>query len=128
VKPQNIVYAYDVHREKKLPHTQLVPWVRLFTNELTVLEVIGEPNVISDKNDPFIQGILSKIPDDIRLHFETVYSDEPALSIHHYVINKDSDVLALCTTQRNFIEGLFHKSVIKHISNISSYPVFIFHK
>jgi hypothetical protein len=66
--------------------------------------------------------------DDINLTFDTIRSYEIAESIHSYVLRAQPDMLALCAVRRNLLERFFHNSLIKDISSVSTYPVFIFHQ
>ena len=65
--------------------------------------------------------------DDLNFSYDTIRSSDVAQSINSYILRQRPDVLALCSVHRNFVERIFHKSVIKNISAICSYPVFVFH-
>lgn len=65
--------------------------------------------------------------DAVHFTYDTIRSSDVAQSINSYILRQQPDILALCSVHRNFVERLFHKSVIKNISAISSYPVFVFH-
>ena len=65
---------------------------------------------------------------DINFKFDSIRSSEIAPSINSYIHRNENDVLALCTVNRNFMAELFHKSVVKIISEIANYPVFVFHE
>ncbi len=127
----SIVYAYDYLGEQKLPLKQLLPWIKALQCELTVLQVNEEAvskNVIDEMKD--LQFIISEQAksEGININFDSIRSSDIAPSIHSYIHRNENDVLALCTTHRNFISQMFHKSVIKVISEIANYPVFVFHE
>lgn len=126
----SIVYAYDYLRERKLPLRQLQPWIKTLNCELTVLQVNEEAvsvDVIEEMKE--LQFIIEEEwkGANLDINFDSIRSTEIAPSIHSYIQRNEKDVLALCTIHRNFIEDVFHKSVIKIISEIASYPVMVFH-
>jgi nucleotide-binding universal stress UspA family protein len=127
----NVVYAYNYLAERKLPLKQLQPWIKALQCELTVLEV-NEEAISQDAIDEMkeLQFIISEEwkGEDININFDSIRSADIAPSINSYIHRNESDMLALCTTHRNFISRLFHKSVIKVISEIANYPVFVFHE
>ena len=127
---RNIVYAFNYLDQRDLPLKQLLPWIKSLQCSLTVLQV-SEDVVSQDVNDEMeeLQFIISEKWKDegVDIHFDTIKSSEIASSLNSYVLRNEPDILALCTVHRNFIQEIFHKSVIKIISGISSYPVFVFH-
>lgn len=127
---KHIVYSFDYLKERKLPLTQLKPWIKALGCELSVLQIIEEAysQEVEDelKELQFISQQL--YAEDIKLTFETIRSAEIAQPINSYIINKNPDALALCTMHRNFPERLFHKSVLKHLSIVAGYPIFVFHE
>lgn len=128
---KSIVYAFNYLHERKLPLAQLLPWIKVLKCETTVLQV-NEEAISQDVDDEMkeLQLILSQewTNKDVTLNFDSIRTAEIAQSINSYIQRNEKDVLALCTSHRNFIEELFHKSVIKIISGIASYPVFVFHE
>lgn len=128
---KNMVYAYDYLGERKLPLKQLQPWIQALQCELTVLQVTGE-TISRDVNDELkeLQFVISEKwkNEGISISFDSIRSADIAPSIHSYIQRNEKDVLALCTVHRNFIQNVFHKSVIKIISEIASYPVLVFHE
>jgi nucleotide-binding universal stress UspA family protein len=126
---KTLVYAFDYLRERKLPLTQLIPWIKCLKCELSILQVMEEAySEEAEEDSKELQHISQKLyAEDIKLKFDTIHSYEIAESIHSYVLRTQPDVLALCTIHRNLIERLFHNSLIRNISSVSSYPVFVFH-
>lgn len=126
---KNIVYAFDYLRDRNLPVQQLIPIVSKLEAQLTVLQVMEEAQ--SKELDDYLkelQDILHAEYDSaIRLNFDTIRSSSIAASIDNYIRKSEPDALAVCTVNRNVIQSLFHKSVIKSLSSISEYPVFVFH-
>jgi nucleotide-binding universal stress UspA family protein len=127
----SIVYSYNYLGERKLPFAQLQPFIKGLKCDLTILQVTEE--AVSQKVDEEMKELQFILADqlknnEIEFHFDSIRSSEIAPSINSYIQRNGSDVLALCTIHRNFMAGLFHKSVIKIISEIASYPVFVFHE
>lgn len=125
-----ILYAFDYLRQRKLPIQPLLQFAKALQAEITVLQVMEEAYSKEAEDElKELQFILEKEHDgSIPIKYETIRSSEVSRSIDSYAVNHQPDAVALCSTHRNFIESLFHKSVIKDISMVSSYPVFVFHE
>ena len=128
-KIRRVVYAYNYLRERNLPLTKLVPWIKALECELTILQVMEEAYSKEAEDDlkelQFIIRSLSGI--DLNYKYETIRSSDTAQSIDSYILKNQPDALALCSIHRNLAERIFHRSIIKHISAVCSYPVFVFH-
>lgn len=127
---KKMVYAFDYLHERNLPLAHLLPFVKAVKCELTVLQVIEDiPNKKTEDDLKELQFMIRNLyGDDIFFHYDTVRSAEIAQSINSYVLRNQPDALALCSVHRNLLQRIFHKSIIKAISVVSSYPVFVFHK
>jgi len=125
---KHVLYAFDYLRERKLPIGPLQNFVKTLNGEVTVLQVMEEAySKKADEDLKELQFILqTRQPDDFPLKYTTIRSDDVAGSINQYILEKKPDLLALCSQNRNFIESMYHKSVIKDISTICDYPVFVF--
>jgi nucleotide-binding universal stress UspA family protein len=128
---KGMVYAYNYLAARQLPLKQLQPWIKALQCELTVLQV-NEEAISEDVNEEMkeLQFIITEQwkGENMIMNFDAIRSSEIAPSIHSYIQRNEQDVLALCTTHRNFIQEMFHKSVIKVISEIACYPVLVFHE
>lgn len=125
-----VIYAFDYLRERKLPIEPLLKFTRSLRSELTVLQVMEEARSKEADDDlRELQFILKNQPDGkLPVNFDTIRASAVAQSIDTYIQKKQPDVLALCTRHRNIIEKVFHKSIIKDISAVCSYPLFVFHE
>ena len=127
----NVVYAYDYLHERKLPVRQLESFMNSLGCDVTVLQV-NEEAISEDVNEEMkeLQFIISEKwkAEENSIRFDSIRSSDIAPAINSYIHRNESDVLALCTTDRNFIEEMFHKSVIKTICEIANYPVLVFHE
>lgn len=126
---RKIVYAFDYLRERNLPLRRLVPWIKALKCELTVLQVMEEAYSKEAEDDlEELQFIISNLyRDDLNYTYDTIRSSDVAQSINSYILRNQPDALALCSVHRSLVERIFHKSIIKNISTVSSYPVFVFH-
>lgn len=126
---KRMVYAFDYLKERSLPLTRMIPWIKALGCQLTILQVMEEAYSKEAEDDlKELQFIIRNLyGDDMHFSYDTIRSSDVALSINSYILREQPDVLALCSVHRNFAERMFHKSVIKNISAICSYPVFVFH-
>lgn len=124
-----IVFSVDLLSEENFPIRDLVNWAKRLECNISFLQVVqGQYRHDTEVALKRIQTELKDLyENEIQLQFETVWSDEIASTIHSYILRNQSDALALSTRHYGFIEKLFHKSVIKVISAIAKYPVFVFH-
>jgi len=127
-KIDRMVYAFNYLNERSLPLEQLIPWVNTLKCDLSVLQVMEEAHS-EDVDDELkeLQYMISKSHSEIQLNFDTIRSSEIAQSINSYILRNQTDVLGLCTQHKNFVTSLFHKSIIKSMSALATYPIFVFH-
>jgi nucleotide-binding universal stress UspA family protein len=124
---RTIVYAFDYLSEGKLPIGPLEDFARTLKASVTVLQVMEEAiSEVVDQDLKDMQLIVQSKTPDFPLNFETIRSSDVPKSIDSFVVRSKPDALALCSQSRNFIENMFHRSVIKNISAICSYPVYVF--
>lgn len=125
----SMVLAFDYLRERNLPLTLLSRFVRSLRCKLTVLQVqeISFSQVVEEDMSE-LQTIFRNIyDDDLTCSYDTVHADQVAEGINNYMLQNQVDVLAVCSEHRNLVQRLFHKSVIKELSAICRYPVYVFH-
>lgn len=125
---KEIVYAFDYMRERTLPLARLVPWVKALGCQLTILQVMEEAYSAEAEDDLMeLQFILRNLHAEYsNFSYDTIRSSDVAQSINSYVLENQPDALALCSVHRNLVKRIFHKSIVKDISAICSYPVFVF--
>ncbi|MFZ5970163.1 MAG: universal stress protein [Bacteroidota bacterium] len=126
---RQLVFAYDYLKNGKLPLKQLLAVTAGWSCKITVLQVCRESytRAMEEKMLSVQQQIRHLFP-TAPLVFDTVYASEVVATLHSYVQRNAMDLLALCTKDYPFMEGLFHKSTIKAMSVIASYPVLITHE
>lgn len=127
----NITYAFDYLHERTLPLKQLNDWMSKYENSrLRVLQIIkGDATAQKEEELKEVQDMLKTIDKSgMNYTFETLYTNNVRESIDSYIYKNEIDLLALCARHHDFIESIFHKSMIKQISAIATYPVFVFHQ
>lgn len=124
-----MVYAFNYLEERALPMDQLKPWLDALKCELTVLQVMEEAHS-KDLDDELkeLQEIILHAQKDLKFTYDTIRSSDISHSIDSYILRNEVDLLAVCTHHRNFIEDFFHKSVVRGLSGMSTYPVLVFHQ
>jgi nucleotide-binding universal stress UspA family protein len=127
---RSMVYAFDYLRERKLPMSHLAPFIKAVSCRLTVLQVIEEAFSRDVEEDlKGLQFILKTYDTEgIAYEFDTIRASDVSQSINAYVQRTQPDMLALCSVHRGLIESIFHKSLLKSISAITAYPVYVFHE
>ncbi len=126
---RKVVFAYDYMKNGKLPLTQLLDVTRAWPCEITILQVCRESYTrAAEEKMISVQAQIRTLFPAAPLLFDTVYASEVVGTLHSYVERNAVDLLALCTEDHSFMEGLFHKSTIKAMSVIASYPVLITHE
>lgn len=123
-----IVYAFDYLKERNLPLTQLIPLLETFNSQLHVLQVLDENKKGTELNIAELQTLAAQDEDMHPFILETIKSSDVPRSIHSYVLRNEADLLVLYAPHYSFLEKIFHKSVIKVISGIADYPVFVVHQ
>ncbi len=123
-----IVFAFDYEKEQEFPMKQLVKFTSLLNAKITIVQVKEHYKREAEVSSKQIEERTKMLYNLSDIEFDTVFSDEVSSSIHDYVIKTKAEALALCSIQHNFIEAIFHKSVIKQLSSTVNYPIFIFHE
>jgi nucleotide-binding universal stress UspA family protein len=126
---KKIVFAFDYWRRNILPVEQLLSLAKLFDSEIIVLQLMEESysqEAEAEINE--FQKVFSQLHHKERMSYDTVYTSSPTDAVHDYVLDHGADMVALCAVQRGFLTRLFRKSVIKGISAMATYPLYVFHQ
>jgi nucleotide-binding universal stress UspA family protein len=128
-KINSMVYAFDYLRERNLPLKKLIPFIKTTNCELTVLQVMEEAYSKEAEDElKELQFIISSYHgDEIKYKYDTIQSSEKGRAINSYISRNQPDALAMCSKHRNLVSAIFHKSVIKNVSAVSDYPLYVFH-
>lgn len=122
-------FAFDYWRNNALPVAQLAKLIKPLGSSLVVLEVL-EPS-ISRKAEEELRADQEILRDnygkDLVIQFETLHTSTVPESLNKFVKENNVDWLTLCTQHQSFLERLFHKSLIKEMSRLATYPLLIVH-
>lgn len=124
-----IVFAFDYWRTNQLPLSKLIELAKILQSEILILEVMEESR--SQKIEKQLREDQKQIKqlygdEKVSIRFDTIHTSDLPLSINNYMLRNQADLLALCAIRHSLIENIFHKSVIKEITGMASYPVFVF--
>jgi nucleotide-binding universal stress UspA family protein len=123
-----IVFAYDYEHENELPTEQLTQWASLIRAQVTVLQIKdhytrdAEVHAKEIEERSLIHSTITSVK------FDTLYSSEVISSINSYVLHNEANALALCFRNPGILQTVFSKSVVKELSAIANYPLFVFHE
>ncbi len=124
-----IAFAYDYQKEHQLPVIQLSALSSMLECRIRVLQIIKlSQKADAQRNMEELQKSILRSNRSLDLAFDTIYSDDVIQSINGFMMKKEVDALAVCAVHHRFIEQLVHKSVIKTLSSIANYPLFVFHE
>jgi hypothetical protein len=122
-------FAFDYWRNNELPLDQLKKIIKPLNSALVILEVL-EPS-ISQKAQWEInadqQMIRDDFGEDVALSFATLHTEHVPEALDKFVKSHQVDILALCAQNQTFMERIFHKSLIKEMSRLATYPLLIVH-
>jgi nucleotide-binding universal stress UspA family protein len=103
--------------------------VKALDCKLTVLQVqeAAFSQVVEEDLQELQVVFRSIYDDDLTFSFDATHGDKIAQSINSYMLQNQVDTLAVSSVHRNLIQRVFHKSVIRELSAICSYPIYVFH-
>lgn len=135
VKPFNkIDFAIEEVSEKISSIKNIIDLASIFKSQITLLHVEQyarsfqeyEKNTESE-NASAILNSVKKITGYDQIKYKTTLSDIVEEGLHKSISEDNSDLLVLIYKERNWIDALFHKSVIKSVLKNFSMPVLILH-
>lgn len=124
-----IAFAYDYLRNRTIPEDQLLKIVTETGASVAIVQVMEEAqSIVMEQDLKELQFIISqrttlKIP----LDFQTLRSSDAAKALLQFVSEGKTDVLALCSSERNFFESLFAGDVIRELTATPRLPLLIVH-
>ena len=128
---KKIVFAWDYTKNNKLSFLQVKDFIKVYSPEIVFLH-IGQSNSSAsiDVFETLKSEMLSYLGDLEKVSFERIYLDTPETyseRIDNYIENSNSDLLAVTFYERGFFGNLFHGSVVKGLTEITSYPLLTLH-
>ena len=108
---------------------QLVNVIKPLNSALTVLELLEESYSRRQEEEILAdQQVLNDMyGQEVAIRFHSLYTKNLPQALDAYVKENKIDLLALCTQHQSLIDRLFHKSLIKEMSRIATYPLLIIH-
>lgn len=126
---QRITFAFDYWRIVQIPMCQVARFAKFLGAKLTMVQVME--NSYSHDAELELQSQQEMIRDmhteDLHIDFQTVYNDNVVDGVNDIMSQDHADVLALCIQQGSF-RKVFHSRIIRKVSAMANYPVFVFHK
>ncbi len=122
-------FAFDYWRNNSLPLAQLTKLIQPMGSSAVILEIL-EPS-FSRKAEEELKADQQILRDtygqEVTLHFETLHTSAVPESLNTYVKDHDIDWLILCSQHQSFLDRIFHKSLIKEMTKLATYPLLIIH-
>lgn len=115
--------------------TQVIPMARAFEAEVTLFHIDKLPLAIDDLSDlwesrKYYEYLLDDIKKDYEyanINFQYNLSDETFEKIEDVLAKHLPDLLVLIYQKRNWLERLFHRSVIKELLRKKRTPMLVIH-
>lgn len=126
--PRVIVYAYDPETNPIFLIDQLKQLVKPLDTSVHVLHISEEtPSEDSDMKIVVLkEAVRARVPSDNGWTFDSQYSDDISWALDHYMTNHDAEILAMSFHHRTLLEKVFTQSVVKKITMVAQYPVYVF--
>lgn len=126
---RNIVYAFDYLHHKEVPITQLKSLAKPLNCGITIFQVFDRELTPDEEETLKVkQGQLTKLlQNEVRLGFEKVSARSRIEALRLKMSKPGNDLLALCPVHHNLKDRLFHRSLVKEVSDHPDFPVMVFH-
>jgi nucleotide-binding universal stress UspA family protein len=123
-----MIYAYDPEKNPAFSVEQLKKIAIPLNAEVRLLHITNEkPTSETKRKMEILQDVIKDTESkQISWSFDFEYSDEVSWALDRYLKIPNGDILALSFYQRSLVEKLFKESVVKQISMVANYPVFVF--
>ncbi|MEK6782590.1 MAG: universal stress protein [Bacteroidota bacterium] len=123
-----MVYAYDPETNPIFLIEQLKKLAVPLRTEVKVLHIAEEnpSSEIKKKMEILHDAVKARESKNISLSFDFSYSDEVAQALDTYIKINAANMLALSFHNRSLMERLFSENIVKQISMVAEYPVFVF--
>ncbi|MDQ3392705.1 MAG: universal stress protein [Bacteroidota bacterium] len=124
---KKVVYATDYQEEDKIMVQELIYFCYPFNAELDILHISKTDSIID-------QAMYEQFKTDIKnfIQYENinfvkkVYKNDVSTGIDKYMLDEKATLLVLLERHRNYFDQVFHKSVVKHMSYFTDYPILVF--
>lgn len=123
-----MVYAYDPETNPIFLIDELKKLAAPLGAGIKVLHIAKEEpsDEVNRKLEILQEAVKARGPKDISWNFDFQYSNEVSWALDQYMKNNKADMLALSFHHRTLMDNLFNENVVKRISLMAEYPVFVF--
>lgn len=128
-RPINVmIYGYDPDTNPVFLIEQLKKMALPLNAEVRLLHIAEEkPSAETKRKMEILQDVIKdRESKQISWSFDFEYSNEVSWALDQYFKIHNGDILALSFHQRSLFEKLFKENVVKQISMVANYPVFVF--
>jgi nucleotide-binding universal stress UspA family protein len=124
----HIAYALEDVEKDMSTIGQLVPFAKAFNAEINIVhvEMVKKQTAEIKNSEKSMSAMQESGYEKIKLH--RVSSDNIPRGLTTFLKSEPCDLMVLMKHERNWIENLFHKSVIKHFMAEGNMPLLIVHK
>lgn len=125
---RSVTYAYSAETNPIFLIDQLKQLVMPLGIKVHVLHVVEDrPSKKSDHQIAILRGAIeARFPAGSNWSADFQYAEDVPQTLHHYMKTHDSELLALSFHHKSLMENLLTDDVVKRVSMIAEYPVFIF--
>jgi nucleotide-binding universal stress UspA family protein len=125
----HIAYALEDIEKDISTIDQLIPFAKLFDAEIKVIHVKKNQKQNGETKDPgkLIPGLKKSAGYEKIKLYEMFYDDVPK-GLTAFFNSESYNLMVLMKHERNWVENIFHKSVIKHLMAAGNTPLLILHK
>jgi nucleotide-binding universal stress UspA family protein len=121
---QNLCYATDFEGNED-PVINTVKELAISLNaRLHVLHITRNNEIITAQKMEKLESLYA----DESIYFSHQYRDSVIEGLEKYVETRKPDALILATLDRDFFQGIFHKSVTRHMALTAKVPLVVLHK
>ena len=127
---KRLTYAYDYLHEPELPLTQLYWLASWFNAEIRFISILNNSSYEEEeKLNALERNIRKEWKSQVKISFDSVVYDDAAKCLDHYIkLWPENSLLVLTVNHKNFLEKIWHKSVIKKLIRTCKNPYMILHK
>ena len=123
-----IVFATNFHTKDKTS-IEFIKIIRTYYKaKLSIIHICEDINNVKQERHNLLklEQEISKNISSKNLEYDLLYGDDVDDKLLEFLEKTETDLLALITRKRNFIECIFHKSLSKKMVNHTSTPVLVF--
>lgn len=123
-----MIYAYDPESNPIFLIDQLKKLSTPLSTELRVLHVAADNPSVDTKHrmDILRDAVKARESKNLTWSFDFQYSKDVWWALNQYMTTHRGGMLALSFHHRSLIESLFNENVIKEITMVADYPVYVF--